>query len=282
MSSRSDPKTKANFRHPARGFTLIELLVVIAIIAILAAMLLPVLAKAKVQAQKTFCMNNLRQIQLAWVLYCNANDDQIVPVSNHQSIDPTDPSIQPGKNESQIFPGDANTTGNFARLSLLYPYHKSDVLWKCPADTKRTLNGTGVPTIRSYSVNGWMNPTYSTASQPYLHPQDTYRVFKKQSDIRSPSEIYILLEESPGTINDDWFVECPDAPTVWTDMPASYHNKTSMLLFSDGHSENRFWTDKAVVGQFGINSLANPAPQPPYTDLNNDLTWVLSITTVPR
>ncbi len=271
MVSRSDAKVKPDSAHRAHGFTLIELLVVIAIIAILAAMLVPVLSKAKVQAQKTYCMNNLRQIQLAWVMYCNNNDDRIAPVSNHSSVDPTDPQIQPGAIESQMFPGDVATLGNFAKLSLLYPYHKSDVLWKCPADTKRTSTG---PTIRSYSVNGWMNPTLSTASQTYLHPQGAYRVFKKQSDIRSPSEIYILLEESPGTINDAWFVECPDTTNQWTDMPASYHNKSSMILFSDGHAENRFWTDGKVITQAG-NFVSND----PKSD---DLPWLLSITTVPR
>jgi prepilin-type N-terminal cleavage/methylation domain-containing protein/prepilin-type processing-associated H-X9-DG protein len=285
MKSRSDSKVRPDSARPAHGFTLIELLVVIAIIAILAALLLPVLAKAKVQAQKTFCMNNLRQIQLAWVLYCNANEDTIVPVSNHGSTDVTDSQIQPGAAESQIFPGNVNTLGNFAKLSLLYPYHHSDVLWKCPADPRKILvNGvpSANPTIRSYSVNGWMNPTPSTASQTYLHPQDTYRVFRKQSDIRSPSEIYIALEESPGTINDSWFVECPDTPTEWTDMPASYHNRSSMLLFADGHAENRLWTDYEVVSQAGNFVTANPVPQPPYNDLNNDLTWVLSITTIHR
>jgi len=280
MSSRRDPKAKPDSTHRAPGFTLIELLVVIAIIGILAAMLLPVLAKAKVQAQKTFCMSNLRQIQLAWVLYGNANDDKIAPVSNTTGTSITDPAIQPGASESQIFPGNVNTPGNFARLNLLYPYHKSDVLWKCPADPRNTgfQNGgvinTGPPTIRSYSVNGWMNPTPSTAGQSYLHPQGTYRVFKKQSDILNAAGIYIVLEESPGTINDDWFVECPDTPAEWTDMPASYHNKTSMLLFADGHAENRFWTDRQVITQAG-----NFVPNDPKSD---DLSWVLNITTVPR
>ena len=268
MSFQSDSKAKPHSACRVHGFTLIELLVVIAIIAILAALLLPVLSRAKIQAQKTFCMNNLRQIQLAWILYCNANDDKIVPVSNHGSTDVTDSQIQPGAAESQIFPGSVDTLGNFARLSLLYSYHRSDVLWKCPADTRKPAGGTGTPTIRSYSVNGWMNPTPSTASQTYLHPQGTYRVFKKQSDILDASDIYIVLEESPGTINDDWFVECPDTPNEWTDMPASYHNKSSMLLFADGHAENRFWTDRSVVQQLG-----NFVPNDPKSD---DLPWLLA------
>jgi len=76
-------------------------------------------------------------------------------------------------------------------------------------------------TTRSYSVNGWMNPTASTLASGYLHATG-YRVFKKQSDIPRVSEIYIMLEESPGTINDDWSSRNPDAPRNWTDMPASY------------------------------------------------------------
>jgi len=271
------------FEIPKRkdGFTLIELLVVIAIIAILAAMLLPALAKAKIQAQKTFCMNNLKQIQLAWVVYSGENDDQIVPVSNHDSPFATDPLIAPGAAEAQLFPGNVNyvtsTDVRFARLSLLYPYLKSEVIFKCPADPKKTMNNTD-RTIRSYSVNGWMNPTASTLSisspsPPFPLPTATYRVFKKQTDILRTSDIYIMLEESPGTINDDWFVENPDAPTEWTDMPASYHNKSSFLLFADGHAQNRKWTDPAVVKQLGNFQPAQNT---------NDLTWLLSATTIRR
>jgi prepilin-type N-terminal cleavage/methylation domain-containing protein len=259
------------------GFTLIELLVVIAIIAILAAMLLPALAKAKIAAQKTFCMNNLKQIQLAWVMYSGENNDQIVPVSNYGDSGVNDPAIASGGAEAQCFPGNVTvlqcTNVLYARLSLLHPYLKSDVIFKCPADPKKLVNNS-TPTTRSYSVNGWMNPTKTTLSQSYLHSSAIYSAFKKQTDILRTSDIYIMLEESPGTINDDWFVENPDAPTEWTDMPASYHNKSSFLLFADGHAQNRKWTDYQVVKQAGNFVTADPS--------SSDLTWLLSATIIRR
>jgi prepilin-type N-terminal cleavage/methylation domain-containing protein len=270
---------KAPDNRKRSGFTLIELLVVIAIIAILAAMLLPALSKAKIHAQKIYCMNNLRQIHLGWLSYSGDNLERIVPVSNYwpDSQGVNDPAIQPGGAEAQLFPGvvtdEVCTNIIFCHLGLLYPYLKADKLWKCPADLKKAPDNKTL-TIRSYSANGWMNPTASTAGDGYLHPMYLYMVFRKQSDILKPSNTYLMLEESPGTINDDFFVENPDSPKQWTDMPASYHDRSSMLQFADGHAQNRKWTDKSVVNQAGIDSPADPG--------SGDLTWLLSVTTFLR
>jgi prepilin-type N-terminal cleavage/methylation domain-containing protein/prepilin-type processing-associated H-X9-DG protein len=272
----NDLTTSSESQNPAcAGFTLIELLVVIAIIAILAAMLLPALSGAKVRAQKSYCMNSLRQIQLASLAYSSDNEEKIVPLSNYAPMFPWDPQIQPGAAEAQLCPGSvATTTGTnllFIKYGLLYPNLKSEKVFKCPADPKKSPDKS-TPTIRSYSGNAWMNPTAGTLASGYLKCTDTYTVFKKQTDISKPSDIYTVIEESPGTINDDWFVENPSQPTLWTDMPASYHGKSCMILFADGHAQNRNWTDKQVIAQAGNFTT--------YDSSSGDLAWMLGITTV--
>ncbi len=250
--------------HPITGFTLIELLVVIAIIAILAAMLLPALSKAKVKAQAIQCVNNLRQLQMAWFLYSDDNGDKIVATGGQQVLAPSASAVgfQPGEPNANWVLGNANASDvNFIRNGLLFPYTKSLDIYKCPGD--RSLN------TRSMSMNAWMNPI---RTESLLNA--AYTIFRKQSNIRRPTETWVTIDERSTTINDGWYLVKPDAPNVWYDFAASYHGNAGGLSFADGHSVTKKWKDKNLLDQNTSSGIrADPPP-------DGDLTWLAERTTV--
>jgi prepilin-type N-terminal cleavage/methylation domain-containing protein/prepilin-type processing-associated H-X9-DG protein len=222
-----------------RGFTLIELLVVIAIIAILASMLLPALAKAKTKAQGVFCMNNTKQVMLAYLMYADDNRDRVINAADWVG-------------GSWLTWGTDPDNTNLVKLlddtaaPLAKYFSKSRNLYKCPADRfvsppQRAKKWT--ERVRSISMNafsGWPTPDDPSSF-------NKYKPYQKTSDPNSPTGIFVVLDEHPDSINDGWFIPVGanwGGAYAWCDFPSTLHNGACGFAFLDGHSEIKKWHGK--------------------------------------
>ena len=238
-------------QNSVAGFTLIELLVVIAIIAILAALLLPALSKAKDKARAIACLNNLSQLQLCFHLYVSDNADYMPP--NNFVYDLNTLQAFPGNAGpswcTNVAPYEADPAG--IRGGLLFQYNTSLGIYLCPADqsTLETPDGTKLPQprLRSYNLSQSINGlSYSGQLSTYI-PH-----YNRVTDIRKPTPagLLVFIEVHQDEIIDDEFgipVEAYGDLGVWWDLPANRHNQGNDFSFADGHVERWKWkVPKAV------------------------------------
>ncbi|MDA1276661.1 MAG: type II secretion system protein [Verrucomicrobia bacterium] len=264
---------------PARAFTLIELLVVIAIIAILAGMLLPALGKAKTKAQGIACMNNQKQLSLAWLLYADDHNDNLV--WNDLTADGSG-WVRGVLDYSASNPHNTNVAGllnpSYAKLA---PYTKSPGIYKCPADRSYvTIKGQRHSRVRSLSMSQAMNSRDDWLSHL---TKKKYRVFRKLSDIdlMGHSKAFVFIDEHPDSINfGDMAVAMndgvPPAQIHIIDYPASTHNGAGGMSFADGHAEVHKWLDPRTRLPWKNASMALVVPSP----RNQDMVWLSERTSI--
>ena len=220
-----------------RAFTLIELLVVIAIIGILAALLLPALAQARASAQQSSCLNNLRQLQTAWLMYVDEQRDAL-PL-NAQGI--TTYSFNASTTNSWVV-GDATYSADLSYIQegTLYPYLSQPGVYHCPSEHSLIDDGSATRN-RSYSLNFYLNgaldPQYTNGK-----PAGTLSsVVKRYSDVTKPPAVFAFLDENQNTIEDGVYLLFPAPDPTWQNGPSDRHDQGMNISFTDGHCEHWHW-----------------------------------------
>ncbi|MBI3848964.1 MAG: prepilin-type N-terminal cleavage/methylation domain-containing protein [Verrucomicrobia bacterium] len=255
------------------AFTLIELLVVIAIIAILAALLLPALARAKDKARAIACLSNLKQLGTCWQLYV---------LDNHDVLPPNDSVMSMGggviAKDISWCPDHARTDTNTVDLEsgVLFKYNRSVAIYHCPADQSKieTSSGQLLSQLRNRSYN------MSQSVNGFPEFQDAFNVianipaWKKFSEIRkpSPTQLFVFIDEHADTLLDAQFGNPPVGSIyfpqdIWFDMPADRHNQGCNFSFADGHAERWRWKAPKVFRFLG--QKPDPDEMPDYRRIQN-------------
>jgi len=287
------------------GFTLIELLVVIAIIAILAAMLLPALSRAKQQTQGVKCLNNSHQMAYAWMMYASDNSDKC---ANNFGVTQTDAEVTGGTYRTwcvDVMDWSAATPSQDTNAALLalgqlgYYMAKMVQAYKCPADVflSPAQSTAGFQArVRSYSMSSFLGlfspcatcgPGTDYTYQGKNQFNTGWRQFVKLSDIPSPANIILMLDEHPDSINDGYYDIGTAEPPIgsagqltvaaWVDLPASYHNGAGGFSFTDGHAEIHQWKCQSTLKPVTFSYI----PPNPAANDQADRWWVAQRSSVP-
>jgi prepilin-type N-terminal cleavage/methylation domain-containing protein/prepilin-type processing-associated H-X9-DG protein len=253
------------FRTPhsafASAFTLIELLVVLAIIAILASLLLLALGRPKSAANSTVCLNNLRQLQLGWLLYVDHNNDSLPPnIQRRNQFDLVNTIGSWVLGNAQL-----DTTTSNIQAGVLFPHVGSASVYHCPADKSTVRDQPSLPRRRSYSLQMWLNSQSITGLQQDGIEESPFDL-KKFSRIVDPppSRAWVFIDEHELSIDDGCFkignpwafggaAPNPDK-SHWVDFRADRHNNGANLSFADGHVDHYRWRFRRGMDTFVAGS----------------------------
>lgn len=264
----------------AHGFTVVELLVVVAIIGILAALVLPPLARVKSRGQSIYCLNNLRQLGLSLHLYAGDNEDAL---PYNMGSEGTRRTVASGQfmnwvNNVMTWELDTDNT-NTALLSKggLGPYLTGGTsIFRCPADNALSSVQTAAGwsgRVRSVSMNAMLGHAGEFLAGSVNTNNPGYRQFFRLSDVPQPSQMFALVEEHPDSINDGYFINRYYS-YEWMDLPASFHQGGANFVFVDGHSEFRSWRNASTTPPARPDAAQLPRRVPAGD--RGDLYWVLS------
>jgi prepilin-type N-terminal cleavage/methylation domain-containing protein/prepilin-type processing-associated H-X9-DG protein len=253
------PVARNRHRTFQKAFTLIELLVVIAIIAILAAMLLPALAKAKMKAQRIQCISNLKQFAVAWHMFNLDNDGKIpsaYPTYGGFTQTWCGGNAETGGDKGSYVYYGAETTG--IELGTLWPYQKSLGVYHCPADMRLSTDPAvpaqfkNKPILRTISMNSYLGGTAfpNTGCTPltgYAGNDPLHPVYTKEAQMKNPGQTWMVLDEDQESINDAMMLVDVGGSARFLDLPSRAHGNGYGINFCDGHAEIYVFRDPASI-----------------------------------